>query len=223
MSSTFQSHISDHFPPFICIPVVCDDKYVHISFRDHSRESLQLIRDGICNYCQNFDAITVECSFDDKFNRFSEELFKIYNRCCPVRRKQMSVKRFLKPWLSNDVMIVIKRKHYLFGEYRRGNVTFEIYNGVNLRLSRLLKSTTKQYFQDKCNSYSRDIKKPWKLLRQLMGENGGRDCNIVLSEGDLTISDRKDISNILNGYFNSIGGLLNSQIPVSHLTLSTRS
>jgi hypothetical protein len=95
VSSTFQSHISDHFPPFICIPVVCDDKYVHISFRDHSRESLQLIRDGIYDYCQNFDAITVDCSFDDKFNMFSEELFKIYNRCCPVRRKQMSVKRIL--------------------------------------------------------------------------------------------------------------------------------
>jgi hypothetical protein len=218
VSGTFLNHISDHFPTFVFIPVECDNNYVHISFRDHSHESLLSMRNCLFDYLQNFDNINVNYSFNYKFNKFADDLFKIYDKCCPIRRKQLSSKRFLKPWISNAIMAMIKIKHSLFREYKRSNVTFEIYNGVNLRVARSLRVAKKTYYRDKFDSYSRDVKKTWKLLRRLMGENNDRDCNITLNEGDVTICDKREIASIFINYFNSIGALLDALIPVSQVS-----
>ena len=70
---------------------------------------------------------------------FLESLCKLYSKFCPVRTKNISVKRLTKPWLTGDLTNSINYKHRLFREYKSGFVPFIVYNNYKNQLSSLLK------------------------------------------------------------------------------------
>ena len=70
----------------------------------------------------------------------------------------------------------------------------------------------KQYFSNKISLCKGDVKGSWKTINELLNRRS-RSCNIdFLKDLDKEIRQRKNISNLMNGYFCSIGENLASKI-----------
>ena len=70
---------------------------------------------------------------------FYDEFSRLYSKCCPVVTKMISFKRFNKPCLTPNILSLINEKHRLFRLYKRGSVSFDVYNQMNLLVSGTLK------------------------------------------------------------------------------------
>ena len=46
-------------------------------------------------------------SVNYKVNSFLKKLFEMYNSCCPIRSKTISYKRFMRPWIDNQLISAI--------------------------------------------------------------------------------------------------------------------
>jgi DNA-directed RNA polymerase subunit N (RpoN/RPB10) len=111
-------------------------------------------------------------------------------------------------------MNMIKRKHYLFKEYKNGRVGFGIYNNYKLELSRILKRSKNDYFRRRFNQFGNDIKNTWKTLNKLLGLNKHKERDTVISDGIRDVTCGTKICNMFNNYFVSVGEGLNANIPV---------
>ena len=58
---------------------------------------------------------------------FADTINVLYRRFCPIRTKHVTQKNLSGEWLSDSLLLCINRKHALFREYRRGNVSFGAY------------------------------------------------------------------------------------------------
>ena len=69
-----------------------------------------------------------------------EDLFRMYDNCCRIRTKIISIERFNKPWLTDDLMTRIKRKHDAFLQFMQGIIfvviphSCEIYRHIKWEL-----------------------------------------------------------------------------------------
>ena len=113
LSGVFTCDISDHYPIFLFHPFLSEYKADTKYFRDHSSNSLSALYEEVRAFKNNF---VNYANINDRVTYFCEELKNIYNRCCPIRQKTMSFKRFNKPWLNNNIICMINHKHYLFRE-----------------------------------------------------------------------------------------------------------
>ena len=122
------------------------DGSCQVEFRDHSQAALALFRLAITNFvCDQFILFN-DVEFTTRFRVFFTELYKIYDKCCPIRYKTVSYKRLSKPWITNELVRMINRKHFLFRQYKRARVAFGVYNNYKLRLARLIKNSKKNHF-----------------------------------------------------------------------------
>ena len=65
---------------------------------------------------------------------FCNKLLFLYNKFCPKRTKEMSFKRFSKPWIGNDMIAMINHKHLLFR--KMGRVSYRDANNHKLLVNR---------------------------------------------------------------------------------------
>ena len=69
-----------------------------------------------------------ECSnFDERFLFFSLELYKLFDLCCPIRTRAVSMNMLSKPWLTPDTMIQIQRKYYLYKPVKQNAIPYNVY------------------------------------------------------------------------------------------------
>ena len=95
VSGVLAEPLADHFPLFCAIPLVGkrESDKISIQFRDLSRNSIESLRDDLSLSLANFSAFD-SFSVEDQFEIFRSILMKSYNSKCPIKHKNISVKRF---------------------------------------------------------------------------------------------------------------------------------
>jgi len=208
----FRTNITDHYPVFV-IMSLCQSvsRLVAKRFRDHSDSCLGEMRDKLSSFCDGFGL--EENSFNHRFTLFFDGIQEIYDNCCPIREKFMSVKRSLKPWISNNLIRCINRKHFLFKQYKRGLITFERYNVFKNYLTALLRRTKERYYQNKFTSHVNDSRKTWKLINSLVV---GKQKSKVIEEIEVNgsrVTNSLDIANNFSDFFSNVAINLDRLVP----------
>jgi len=114
----FVTDITDHFPIFVATCHSVDRSYIVKRFRDHSLQSLSVLKSSVRSYILNYGIRNRDV--DAELTGFMEDLMKIYDDCCAIRSKRISVKSIAKPWVDGNLRDLIRRKHYLFKQYKSG-------------------------------------------------------------------------------------------------------
>jgi len=208
----FKTDLTDHYPIFAIVDICHDDlTLVSKKFRDHSDSSLNEMMDKLSFFINNFRNNT--SGFNVKFNSFIDGIYDIYNECCPVRSKVMSVKRSLKPWISTALIRCINRKHSLFKKYKRNLISFERYNTYKNVLTSMIRRARERYYNNKFKSHAKDSKKTWNLVNSLVRS---KEKSRIIEELDVDgskITDPLEIATHFSNYFSNAAISLDRLVP----------
>ena len=201
--------VTDHYPIFVSLPVVTGNEKILRKFRDHSREAISSLRNSIQQLLLHF-VVDYSSDVNRVMKLLVDNVMGLYNKCCPVRTKHISLKSLTKPWIASSLKSMIKYKHHYFRQYKMGNVSFNFYNSYKDSVKSALRKARKSYFVSKFKQLdnSRDT---WKILKTLLNKNNkGEDISLI-SNNEL-ISAPLDVANEYNNYFANVADTIERRI-----------
>ena len=129
-------------------------------------------------------------------------LIQIANKYFPIKKKTMTDKRLVAPWITPRIMRCINKKHLWLKLLKRGIIYYSSFKSYCIALNKLLSSAEKNYYNRKFDKLSRDPKKNWKLLNGLLGKHidaGGNQTKFLID--GVSSNDSGQISNAFSNYF----------------------
>ena len=75
-----------------------------------------------------------------------EKLLTCYNESIPLKKKVISVKDQLKPWITPVIKSSIKRRHHYFSLYKQNRMSKQEYNTFRNRLNNEIRYAKKDYY-----------------------------------------------------------------------------
>jgi len=208
-----EADITDHYPITAIVDVIpLNQEFIQKSFRDHSNSSLVNFRNALLEYIEQFCILESE-PISEKTAEFLENIYKIYDKCCPIRIKQVSRNRILKPWITKPLINCINTKHRLFRQYKRGETDFRIYNIYKNLVTSQIKQAKMRYFRNKFNSNLKNARETWKCINSLTDRNKKKESTVELVINNEIITDPTSIADSFNTYFANVGPNLDRNIP----------
>ena len=199
-------HATDHLPNFVLIPIKIPYASVKKTFRDHSDNCIQLMANRLINFDLFFPLLTATLGFNEKFDVFYIEIMRIYKVSCPIKTKTISTKNLEKPWLTDSIRNVIKRKHYLFKRYKDGAIDFLVYNEFKKSTDKIVKNSKRNFLAQKYEECNSNSEKCWRLTNNfVLNNNKTGPISFEIIHDNCTLTDEKQISDIFNSYFVGVG------------------
>ena len=127
---------------------------------------------------------------------------------------QMRVSETYCPWINQDLKKLMRNRDRMkmVAKKRKSSIMMESYRQLRNKVNTMNTQLKKQCFSNKISACKGDVKGSWKTINELLNRRS-KSCNIdFLKDSDKEIRQRKDISNLMNGYFCSIGENLASKI-----------
>ena len=203
-------HITDHYP---ILTVFCNarNRPQVIEFRDHSDGCVKRLKNE-AGVVFSFLSDSFDYNVDDCAKFFIDTFYSLYNSCCPLRRKNLSINKLSKPWLTESLKISINRKHALFRDFKRGLLSFEAYKSYRNRLSGFLKQAKVQYFHNKFRTTKNNPKLTWNSINSLLNKTKTKIKPAVEDFND-RFRTVLDLTNGFNEQFSTIASRLSSAQP----------
>ena len=156
------------------------------------------------------DDISVEelwMEFKTKF----VELSNIHAPFISVRRKRHGA-----PWITNEYILLARERDYFRKKYYQTKLQchWDKFKGFRNKANNMNKKLKRNFYQNEFLECGSDIKKNWKILKNLLpNKNGAMDVKLVI-EGNI-ITDAEEIASKLNVAFNEVSNRLNEGAPPS--------
>lgn len=203
--------ITDHLPTFAIFPN-CDNtkNKVKVSFRDHSRQNIELFKrkaetvDWVDDGVGDVDSLT---------KNFITKLNNLYTSSFPIKTKYLSEKRFKKPWLTPALLQSIKNKSKYFKLYKLGLISHVFYTNYKNKLTSLIRRSKEQYFHSEFSRLKNDVKRTWNVINDLTNKHKNKQTIKSIIINDDIVTDRGEMAEYFNNYFSSIATELDSLIP----------
>ena len=96
ISGALTSAVTDHYPIFVSIDVVNNNKTITKNFRNHSKHNLSLFSSDVSVLCDNYFRETDGRDVHFKCEWFINNLWNVRRRCCPKKTEILSLKKLLK-------------------------------------------------------------------------------------------------------------------------------
>jgi len=215
-SGVLELDITDHYPVFASTRILSDVSSHFIKkFRDHSATTLRLLQLEMAivfdSYEAPFNAENVDLDFLTE--SFLEDMYSTYNRCCPIRGKRVSYNRSIKPWINDELMICIRRKHNLFRQYKQGIIGYEYYNLFKNHVTAEIRRTKRRYFAAKFESQLNNAAETWKCINGLIRSKLKKSPPVQLMNNGALVTEPGDVANRFNAYFSGVALELDNRIP----------
>ena len=193
---------------------IMDFKTISVFSRDYSKFSVDNFRDDVS--IQNFNV-----EFEDVNDQFNDFYFKIegcVNRHAPLKKlKPKEAKLQQKPWISKELIKMIKIRNRLFQRKKRqpNNLNVKkLYNLFRNRINREIKKSKKDYYNQYFENNSNDIKKTWDGIRSIINTKEKNQNNITqLKVNEEVINNPKKIVEEINNFFVNVGPITEQTIP----------
>ena len=202
LNGVFPVDISDHYPVIIIFP-----KLKHkikasypVSFRIHSDENYEKFEDSILELCNNFNEynifnVSVRCQI------FCNKLFKIYDEAFPIKTKHISQSKLKNPWITDSLLLSIKRRHKLYAQTRVNPNLIPFYKKYRNIMTNLIRKAKKTYHENLFISHSNDGKKTWKCITEVLKGRRVNNNEFTINDNGLLLSDPISVSNSFNSHF----------------------
>ena len=147
------------------------------------------------NVCQEEDPeVALGC--------FMSLFMQIVNKHAPVRKT--TVRANGAPWLGNDLKSLMKQRDQAKQLAELSGVLSDRLTYCKLRnqVTKINRSSKKEYYQNKINDSKNDSKQLWKILNQIMGRSSQQTHSFIEINGAF-LTKPVDIANYFNNYFTS--------------------
>ena len=182
--------------------------------RDYSNFNPDLFRDDIS--IQPW--ITNTNEVNALTNDFVWRLEGCAERHAPTKKlKPKEVKLKFKPWITPEIMKLIRTRDRLFTRKKRqpdNQRIKEIYNQARNRVKNKLKKSKQDHFKSYFEEQSTNIKKTWEGIRKLVNVKKPTTFSVSqLNINGKTIDDTNAIANSFNSFFVNVGPETEKTIP----------
>ena len=195
---------TDHLPNFFTFSYSfaeeVNDTMHKLSFRPYS----EVKYNKLCDVFSKTDWTEV-IDFNDPnsaYDNFSSYINRIYCNIFPLQVKFISHKRLKKPWVTSEVMNLIRKKSQIFKMFKTGLISRAANNRFRNNVNKVITGAKREHYLNVFSENRRDIKRSWKLIRDLAGFNvpNTRLTDLLNETGDPSV-----IVNKFNNFFSSVG------------------
>ena len=205
-------NLSDHYAISSLFDKNIDLKPKSFQFIDFSLVIRQRFSSNIDT---EFSAFNPPTHNADVYTEYLERfLFEMLKKYFPLKRKTITSKRLRAPWLCNDIMVCIHKKHKWHKMAKQGLISFCSYKKYCTLLRKLLTLAEKDYFLKKLNSLGTDPKKNWAVLNKLLNKNL-KNISDHFTINNTSVFNPDVISNEFNNYFVNHPSSINESIAES--------
>ena len=204
--------LSDHFP--LLINITLDIPRNSSSFHTYRIINQSKINDFLSQISdlQTYIDINAYTNINELTHNFSVKLENIISNIFALVKKRRNPKFQSSPWISQDLIKCIRKKHKLFRLYKNNCITFSSFKIFRNLLSKSLKVAKFTYFQNKMFLCNKDSKKYWHIINDAMGYPKSNKIKEILSD-NVTFSDSTEICEEFNKFFINQPLLLRNEIP----------
>ena len=215
ISGNIITDFSDHYSQFVLVKnQKIDIKNVIIYKRDYSTFSEKSYRDDVS--IQNFNNQLVDVN--DQFLDFYYKLQGCVDRHAPLKKlTPKEVKLEQKPWISKELIKMIKIKNKLFNRKKRqlnnDNIK-RLYNIFRNRVNREITKSKKNYYTKFLEENNNNSRKIWEGIKSIINTKNSKGTNISqIKVNDRIIDNPKEIVETVNDFFVNIGPNTENDIP----------
>ena len=211
-----KTNISDHYIIALHTDISHAPKLVTVKFRDFSFDNKVALCNDLPYLLENLNLPMIDANESTSF--FINWLNTIFNRYFPIKTKSMSSKRFKSPWLTDTLLICIKKKHKFYSMVKRGTLSKQFYNKYKNLLTLAIRKSKNSYFQNSFVNAEKNPAKMWKLLNDFMKKNKNSGPLAIKRTDDSIIEDSFEIANSLNDSFVNCSSRLRSNFPSTFIS-----
>ena len=216
ISGIISTDISDHCPIFVLMTFnsINSEEKIKISFRCRSMQNKELFYQKI----SNFDWNSIQCdNIDEYTQKFLHTINKIFCDCFPIKTKYISLKRFKNPWITNEILELIKLKSTYFLFLRQNLITQAVNNSLKNKVNQAVRKAKTEYLRMKFGSFRNDMRRTWDLIRTVLSQTKKNNTIKYILFNNVEVFDQLEMANLFNEYFCQIPVELEAKIPSSRL------
>ena len=216
-SGIILNDITDHTPTFIRFnigdPSVnqhIEDK-VKVTFRADTEDN----RDHFLRAVADFRWESLASSnVNDYMEQFLDKLNTIYCESFPLKTKLIPKKRLDNPWLTNNIIELIKIKSRYFKLFKMGIVSKQENNRFKNRVKSIIDKSKLLYYRNLFNANRNNIIKTWSIIRSIISMNPKSKQNIKkIVYNNIEYINNLEIADIFNEFYSRIALDLDNEIP----------
>ena len=145
-------------------------------------------------------------------NAWSALFSSIIGKHAPLREMRVSEKYW--PWIDKDLkgLMIARDRLKKAALKNKSPILMDSYRQIRNRVNSLNIQLKKQYFSTQISECRGNMKESWKAINELLNKRS-TSCNIdCLKDSGNGINNRKEISNIMNSFFCTLGEELASTL-----------
>ena len=218
------SDITDHFPIFHLAQLLESgsaqtvDEFIYI--RKFTPKNIASFKNDLSTKDWSSVLSNDECL--TAFNRFYDEFKKAYNLAFPLIKVKKKYKN-QAPWVEDSLRISIIKKNKLYKNSKIHPTVFNKneYSKYRNRLSKILKSQQKRYYENLIRENQNNLAKTWNIIKTVLNRRNQSQKSSKFTTSSGNITDNNEIARHFNEYFANIGPNLAMDIPLSPVSFHT--
>ena len=151
------------------------------------------------------------------FNSFYDKISQVIDKHIPIKQLSKKELKFQsKPWITPAIRVSISVKNNLYKKFLKSKSSyyhckFKMYRN---KLNHLLKISKKKYYNSYFLQNANNTKRIWNGIKEIVHFKNKISHNITkISKNNAEATDSRQIADMFNNYFATIGNDLASQIP----------
>jgi len=201
VAGVIDGDVADHLLPYFITTVPAPVSPKSISFRVFSDHNLVKFSNYVSH--RSYDDLLLIDDPNSEFDKLFSCLYHDFNRAFPLKTKLISNRRNRLPWITADLRFLIRKKHRLLRQLRRGRIlrcSFKLYRNC---LNYVLRESKRLYFSKLICERAGNSRETWAVLNDLTGKCNAKPEIILRNETGEALPIN-DIANKFNTYFASV-------------------
>ena len=223
-SAIILSKLSDHFPIITGIDILKKPNFrpKFVNVQENSPGAIQ-------NFLSDIDYNMKNTTFNHdlftdpnrNYKSFEDIISSSKEKNLPFKRKRFNkYKHKISPWITSEILNMIKFKDELYLKHKRQNPQSEEYmrSKLNLRnyskiLDKSIRLAKKTYYHNQFEKFKFDSRKTWETINDVLCRKKVKKefPNYFIINGN-QISDKQNIADEFNDFFTNIGPTLSNEI-----------
>ena len=166
----------------------------------------------------NWNPLTETVNPNISTQNFISVINEQYCKFFPLKNKHISLKRLKKPWINSHIMFLIREKSKYFSQYKLGLISKNTNNRFKNKISKIVLKARNDFYLNTFDRYKTRIKKSWKTIKYLLGQNTSRHTIKELIINNTTYSSDETIALEFNRFFSEIAPKLERDLPTTSLS-----
>ena len=212
------TNISDHFPIFHIVKNMSYSIETNALIKRRvNEENIQSFKEKLSEI--NWDEILMKQDTQHAYDSFQQTFSTLYNECFPWISIKTGHRKY-KPWLTDDLKLIIKQKNKLYKKSKQypSFKREQEYKSFRNMVTKQLNRAERIYIQNMLEEHKGNVKKFWQITKFILNKHKKSSIQTKFKYNNKIISNGNQIAENFNNFFVNIGPSTAEKIPYSDVS-----